>query len=69
MNTSPSTMIADPVIRIPAWRIASPMNLKTRRFRTFHTIRPQKRDASPNAISAAIGLVSTFIAAYSGPDG
>ncbi len=53
MNTSPSTMIAEPVIRIPAWRIVSPMNWNTRRLRTFQTIWPQNRDASPNAISAA----------------
>src|SRR5438270_7748660 len=53
MKTSPSTMIAEPVIRMPAWRTVSPMNLMTRPFRTFASTRQQNSDATPNDRSDA----------------
>ncbi len=63
MNTRPSTITADPVIRIPAWRTVSPMNPSTRPLNTFSTILLQNFVASPKAISAAYGREKVFIAA------
>ena len=64
MNTSPSTMIAEPVMRMPAWRTVSPMNFSTRPFSTFSSTRQQKSEAMPNDLSEA----TTFIAACSARD-
>jgi hypothetical protein len=63
MNTSPSTITAEPVIRIPACRSVSPMKPSTRPFTTLVTILRQNLVASPNAVSASSGLVDPFIAA------
>src|SRR5947209_17739304 len=61
MNTSPSTITADPVIRIPAWRSVSTMNFSTRPLKTLITICQQKREASPKEIAAANGRAKGFI--------
>ena len=47
MKIRPQITIAEPRIRIPAWRRASPKNFSTRPERTCPATIPQKREISP----------------------
>src|SRR3954447_7435145 len=48
MNTIPQITSAEPKIRIPAWRRASPKNLNTRPLKMSPKACPEKRMMSPS---------------------
>ena len=48
MNASPKITIAEPRIRIPAWRSASPRKRNTRPLNTCPSTRKQNVPISPN---------------------
>src|SRR5205823_348183 len=64
MNTSPSTISAEPTIRIPAWRSVSPMNRSTLPPSTLAATLRQNLEASPKALSADSGLASALIGVH-----
>src|SRR5678816_2856206 len=57
-NASPQITSADPRIRIPAWRSASPKNWKTRPSRTSPTTRAANRASSPKEAIQSRGTPS-----------
>src|SRR6478735_4460037 len=58
MKTRPQITIAEPRIRIPAWRSDSPKKRKTRPEKTPPTTEPPKRVISPRLSSQPLGTVS-----------
>jgi hypothetical protein len=63
MKTIPQITSALPKIKIPAWRRASPKNLKTRALKMSPKAWPQKRMMSPSEAIQSLGTVSqpTFL--------
>src|SRR3954471_14951913 len=58
MKTIPQITSAEPRIRIPAWRRASPKKLKTRPLKTSPKASPQKRMMSPSEAIQSRGTPS-----------
>jgi hypothetical protein len=58
MNTIPQITSAEPKIKIPAWRRASPKNLNTRPLKMSPKASPQKRMMSPSEASQSFGTES-----------
>src|SRR5580765_897822 len=56
MKTRPQMTIAEPMIRIPAWRRASPKKVNTRPEKTIPMTRPQKRAISPSEAIQSRGI-------------
>ena len=62
MNTSRQITSAEPTIRIPAWRSASPKNLNTRRRNTSPSTCAVNLAISPNASIQPLGVtIRSFI--------
>src|SRR5215207_3646666 len=61
MKASPQITSADPRIRIPAWRNASPKKWKTRPLKTSATTRAQNRAMSPNDEIQSFGTLSQLL--------
>src|SRR5437588_5942953 len=55
MNTSPQITRVEPTIKIPAWRSASPKNLKTRRPQTSASTCPTNLTSSPKVSIQPLG--------------
>src|SRR6476659_7996724 len=63
MNTSVQSTSAEPTIRMPAWRSASPKNLNTRRRNTSPITRAENLAISPKLSIQPLGVtISSFIA-------
>ena len=62
MKARPQITIADPRIRMPAWRSASPKKRKTRPLNTPATTLPQKRAISPALAIQSFGTDSQVLA-------
>src|SRR5690349_12976898 len=58
MKQRPQITIVEPMISTPAWRSASPKNLKTRPRSTSPITRPQNFVMSPNEAIQSFGTVS-----------
>ena len=58
MKARPQITIAEPRIRIPAWRSASPKKRNTRPLNTPATTVPQNRAISPNEEIQSFGTDS-----------
>ena len=58
MNASPQITIAEPRIRMPAWRSVSPKKRSTRPLNTSATTRAEKRAMSPNEAIQSFGTLS-----------
>src|SRR5262245_49424666 len=61
MNASPQITSAEPRIRIPACRSASPKNRKTRRLKTSPMTRAQNFAMSPNDSIQSFGTLSQVL--------
>src|SRR5262245_39497651 len=61
MNASPQMTRADPRIRMPAWRSASPKNRKTRRLKTSPMTRAQNFAMSPKEAIQSFGTLSQVL--------
>ena len=55
MNTIPQITSAEPKIRIPAWRRASPKKWNTRPLKMSPKAWPQKRMMSPSEATQSLG--------------
>jgi hypothetical protein len=58
MKTRPQMTSVEERMRIPAWRSASPKNLKTRSVKTCATTLPQNFVISPKVASHSLGTAS-----------
>ena len=58
MNTIPQITSAEPRIRIPAWRRASPKKWNTRPLKMSPKAWPQKRMMSPSEATQSLGTAS-----------
>ena len=58
MNASPQITSAEPRIRIPAWRSASPKKWNTRPLKTSATTRAENLAISPNEAIQSLGTES-----------
>src|SRR3954471_5112956 len=58
MNTIPQITSAEPKIRIPAWRRASPKKWNTRPLKMSPKASPQKRMMSPKDAIQSLGIAN-----------
>ena len=58
MNTIPQITSAEPRIRMPAWRSASPKNLKTRPLRMSPKTSPVNAMIDPRLAAQSVGTAS-----------
>src|SRR3954452_14851884 len=61
MKASPQITIAEPRIRIPAWRSVSPKKRSTRPLKTSATTRAEKRAMSPKEAIQSLGTLSQVL--------
>src|SRR3954469_2322302 len=61
MNASPQITIAEPRIRMPAWRSVSPKKRSTRPLSTSAITRAAKRAMSPNEAIQSFGTLSQVL--------
>src|ERR1700693_281864 len=59
MNTRPQITSVEPMIRIPAWRSASPKNLNTRRPKISRKTCAMNLTSSPNVSTQPLGVATS----------
>ena len=61
MNARPQITIAEPRIRMPAWRSVSPKKRSTRPLKTSATTRAENLAMSPNEAIQSFGTLSQVL--------